>query len=700
MEKLFRVMVTVLVMVMCAACSKGSVSDPSASADGAIKLDPVTGVPYALTFQFPVSEFDTGDFGFGFGAENTAFCLESSGGSCVSYGYHLARDTRVVETPVGKIVVAPADGIVRLTTDATYGGYGSDTASNADYRGCLILLEHEFQNGQRVTSLLGHLECEAGAAYDATAKSGNPAVGALVQRGQYLGHVNHYWSGSTQTVDWHHLHWGMRRGAFVSGNAATYVRGYAKKSEFVVDPSTGIWTHPEWVDPFTIVAANGDPAAMSAGGVHHHPSGSLLEDRLGSFWLVVDDAHLAQVPPTVMSGDRYDPMRAVRVTDEEIGCYNLVASISALGSVTLYKRPGSSTVVMAYGASKTRYDVIRWEALLSWGFDGTELITDTAKIQQIETTYAPKGFRLLRPGTLVKANEQSEVAIVTAQQTRLPIASANVFQDLGFAWEHVVSIPFSVLDQVAGARESVILDAAAIQICKVSSCPGGGTCGGGDPEQPPTAEICNGLDDDGDGQIDEIFQCKMGAIDGPPCVSVCGTSGQRVCEAPNCAWGSCKPFAESCSNGLDDDCNGLMDCADPACVAAPECQVSMGDTVMLHLQYQGPPMTGSIMLMAWWQPPNATVRAWGQVPECVDVAPSDGVLNCTFPVASGSSPFEFQLNLPAGHYWGDKSCTTGGCGSTVGNLTISGPNGLLPVTLAPNNSDGLPYFNGHIEKIF
>ncbi|MGH7297402.1 MAG: hypothetical protein ACRELB_20870, partial [Polyangiaceae bacterium] len=39
--------------------------------------------------------------------------------------------------------------------------------------------------------------------------------------------------------------------------------------------------------------------------------------------------------------------------------------------------------------------------------------------------------------------------------------------------------------------------------------------------------------------------------------------------APEAQPDSCSPVGpESCSNGVDDDCNGLVDCADPACVSA------------------------------------------------------------------------------------------------------------------------------------
>ncbi|MBN1772210.1 MAG: hypothetical protein JXB32_13160 [Deltaproteobacteria bacterium] len=70
-----------------------------------------------------------------------------------------------------------------------------------------------------------------------------------------------------------------------------------------------------------------------------------------------------------------------------------------------------------------------------------------------------------------------------------------------------------------------------------------------------TAEACNGLDDDGDGACDEDFGCCRGLVEA--CTLSCGSMGTRTCSA-SCAWGDCIPSAETC-NGLDDDCNGTVD---------------------------------------------------------------------------------------------------------------------------------------------
>jgi hypothetical protein len=112
----------------------------------------------------------------------------------------------------------------------------------------------------------------------------------------------------------------------------------------------------------------------------------------------------------------------------------------------------------------------------------------------------------------------------------------------------------------------------------VLTCSGSKVCSGG---VRPIAEVCNGLDDNCDGQIDEAFDTRSDPHN-------CGSCG-RVCSAPHaysgCSNGACTitgcvagyanldgivgngceyacpvspPMPETC-NGLDDNCNGQTD---------------------------------------------------------------------------------------------------------------------------------------------
>ena len=87
--------------------------------------------------------------------------------------------------------------------------------------------------------------------------------------------------------------------------------------------------------------------------------------------------------------------------------------------------------------------------------------------------------------------------------------------------------------------------------------------------------LCNGIDDDCDGLVDEDYQpttttCGIGA---------CASTGVTTCangfESNSCVPGL--PSTEMCEDGVDNDCDGLTDCADGACFADRVCQVSCRD---------------------------------------------------------------------------------------------------------------------------
>jgi len=79
---------------------------------------------------------------------------------------------------------------------------------------------------------------------------------------------------------------------------------------------------------------------------------------------------------------------------------------------------------------------------------------------------------------------------------------------------------------------------------------------------PDWTELCNGLDDDCDGSVDEVFSQL-----GTPCAGgsgACVTTGSWVCDGAQqgleCDAEDVVPAAaEVCDHGIDDDCNGTID---------------------------------------------------------------------------------------------------------------------------------------------
>ncbi|MFZ6015141.1 MAG: MopE-related protein [Patescibacteria group bacterium] len=82
-------------------------------------------------------------------------------------------------------------------------------------------------------------------------------------------------------------------------------------------------------------------------------------------------------------------------------------------------------------------------------------------------------------------------------------------------------------------------------------------------------EVCNGHDDNGNGDVDEGFACVMGSSES--CTTSCGSAGTRTCGS-SCTFGFCQPPLEVCGNGADDNCNNMTDCQDPVCAPLQECQ--------------------------------------------------------------------------------------------------------------------------------
>ena len=97
--------------------------------------------------------------------------------------------------------------------------------------------------------------------------------------------------------------------------------------------------------------------------------------------------------------------------------------------------------------------------------------------------------------------------------------------------------------------------------CKAANCAGTSICTSGKwgacTANSPTAEVCNGFDDDCDGIVDNAKGSQSANSLTANCTTACG-SGTRKCFGG--IWGACSksPKPESC-NGQDDDCDGKVD---------------------------------------------------------------------------------------------------------------------------------------------
>lgn len=139
---------------------------------------------------------------------------------------------------------------------------------------------------------------------------------------------------------------------------------------------------------------------------------------------------------------------------------------------------------------------------------------------------------------------------------------------------------------------------------KADTIGGGGSAGndganpwGDSPSEPESGEeACgDGLDNDLDGQVDEGCACEAEATqpcyDGPPNTRNQGAcaDGMQRCEVSGefTSWGACQggvtPAVEDCGDGLDNDCDGLVDCLDDQDCGpcAMQCTITHGYDVAL-----------------------------------------------------------------------------------------------------------------------
>jgi MYXO-CTERM domain-containing protein len=216
-----------------------------------------------------------------------------------------------------------------------------------------------------------------------------------------------------------------------------------------------------------------------------------------------------------------------------------------------------------------------------------------------------------------------------------------------------------------------------VGVCKAGTlqCTNGvSTCVG---SVGPSAEVCDGLDNDCDGQVDDNIP-GLGAACGnntPPCkagVTAC-VGGQIICQ------GAILPQSEIC-NGIDDNCNGQIDegnLADAPPAGQNGCWLNPGNCCTFHNLSWCPPAGASCNADGALTPPCApgtlacVAGAWAcQNPKGPGPEVCDGADNNCNGLVDDVTP---QACIPAGQppnlvFGGNSQCKMGQktCGACVG----------------------------------
>jgi len=184
-----------------------------------------------------------------------------------------------------------------------------------------------------------------------------------------------------------------------------------------------------------ITVSRNDLAQFEIGPALKFPQYSLLQNENEEIYLIVDDFAKLITSQEVFRTIGFNPEEIIEIENEELAAYEIgeditMDSVYPTGGLLQDKTTGG----IYYVESGKKYPIWSREIMQA---NFSSMVVQTASPEELSefNTYAPVKFR---DGELIMSNDSPRVYVVS-QGKRLPIVSAEVFEEIGYKWENIIT---------------------------------------------------------------------------------------------------------------------------------------------------------------------------------------------------------------------------------------------------------------------
>jgi len=374
------------------------------------------------------------------------------------------------KAPIDTPIYAIADGVVKISDNQSFGGYGPDpNKEDLRYKGYIVIIEHILPNGSKIISLYGHVKKGE---YSKETEEGLIPVGSRVYKGQYIASIEEYHGGN-------HLHFAIRKGAYGQNLLDRLVKGYSTYHR-MIKAYIGL----EYQNELTAGRIS-EVLRQELIQVGITISSNATISAVDGIWWIIDGIENYRV--TIEEG-RFGISELVWFEDIDIGIGEFCGGEKNLGGVwtdpvSFIKNRQADFVPLSFhneqnDPRKSVYQFRKDGGLERlWPiFVGEVLFTFTGRPNDFSMVIPhlegdldrlPKGPTISKVGTLLKTENSPDVWLVTqanAQATNTTPLGAkrhvtgDAFRLAGFKWENVLTVEQSFLDRYDDTGELFTVD--------------------------------------------------------------------------------------------------------------------------------------------------------------------------------------------------------------------------------------------------